>query len=60
MLDAAEERLLDRAEEAEEQKRDEDREQRQRGAQLLALQIAPDEGEEFHAGASVESWPLSR
>ena len=45
--------FLDGAEEAEEHKGHEDGEQRQRRAQLLPLQIAPDEAEEFHSGAVV-------
>ena len=52
--------LLDRAKKTEEQKRDENRKQGETSAKLLSLQIAPHEPEEFHAGASVESCPLSK
>jgi hypothetical protein len=47
-FDAADQRLADRAEQSEQHEGDEDREQRQRGAQLLAPQVAPDEMGEFH------------
>jgi hypothetical protein len=46
-LDAARERLLDRRQEPEQHERHDDRQQRQHRAQLLALQVAPDEGKEF-------------
>ena len=49
----------DRHQQAEEQKGDEDRQQRERGANPLAPQAAPQQGKEFHAATPV-SRPLSR
>ena len=56
----AHERLLDGAQKPEEHKRHEDRQHRERGAQFLAFQIGPDEGDQFHFTGSLVSWPLLR
>ena len=56
-LDAADERLLDRAEQAEEHERHKNRQQRERGAEFFPLQISPDEVGEFHGRKrAVETW----
>ena len=47
-LNAAGQRLLDRRKEAKQDKSHENRKQRQRRPKFLALEIAPDEREEFH------------
>ena len=46
--DAARQRLFDRHQKSEQDERHQNRKQRQRSPQLLPLQIAPDEVEEFH------------
>src|SRR5436190_23413890 len=57
---AAGQSKLERAQQSEQHKRHQHLKQRQCHAQFLALQIAPDEIEEFHSGLAVESLPLSR
>src|SRR5688572_2152645 len=58
--DASSERFFDGTEQAIQQEGNKYRKQRQCRAQFLALQIAPDEIEEFHSGLAAESWPLSK
>ena len=52
------ERLLDGRQVPEEDKRHDDGEQRQQRAQLLALQIAPDEIEVAHGERRTSGWPV--
>jgi len=52
--------LLDGGKKTKQDESYQNREQRQRCAQLFAIQIAPDEVEEFHSGFVAESWPLSK